>query len=137
MPLLTRTLIKTSLIYFVLALLAGVGQPLFTLLGLGRAPSGLGPASLHLFVVGWLTLLIFGVAFWMFPKYSREQPRRSEGLGWAVYVLINLGLVLRVVGAVGGPDLAGWGWLLAVSALLQWAGALGFVINTWGRVKEK
>jgi hypothetical protein len=30
-----------------------------------------------------------------------------------------------------------WIWLLAASALLQWLAGVGFVANTWGRVKER
>jgi hypothetical protein len=58
---------------------------------------GLFPVYTHLFVLGWLTQLIFGVVFWMFPNYSTEQPRRSESLGWWTYALLNIGLLLRVI----------------------------------------
>jgi hypothetical protein len=30
-----------------------------------------------------------------------------------------------------------WGWLVALSAVLQWAAGLIFVMITWGRVKER
>lgn len=132
MPPLTRWMIKTSLFYLVLALAAG----LLIALRLDWVPAGLTPAYFHLFMVGWISLLIFGVVFWMFPKYSQAQPRGNEPLGWAVYGLINAGLILRVLGESFGPGGA-WGWVLVVSALLQWLGAAAFVWNTWHRVKEK
>lgn len=136
MPPLTRWMIKTSLVYLVLALLAGLWQALGPLVG-GVVP-GLFPVYFHLLVVGWLTLLIFGVAYWMFPKYSREQPRGREWLAWTVYALLNIGLLLRAVAEplnTGGGNL--WGWALVVSALLQWLAGLLFVINTWPRIKER
>jgi hypothetical protein len=37
----------------------------------------------HLFVVGFVAQMIFGVAFWMFPRYSRDEPRGSERLALA------------------------------------------------------
>ena len=79
------------------------------------------------------------MVFWMFPKYSKERPRGSEPLGWATFILLNLGSIVRVVGEPAQTlhPSATWGWLLAISAVLQWLGGLGFVINTWGRVKEK
>lgn len=136
MPPLTRWMVRTSLLYLVLALLVGVWQTLGPLV---NAPlPGLFPVYFHLLVVGWLTLLIFGVAHWMFPKYSREQPRGREWLGWAAFVLLNGGLLLRAVAEplnTASGDL--WGWALVVSALLQWLAGLCFVINTWGRVKER
>lgn len=132
MPPLTRWMIKTSLVYLVLALAAG----LLVALRLPWVPAGLTPAYFHLFMVGWISLLIFGVVFWMFPKYSQAQPRGNETLGWAVYGLVNAGLILRVLGESLGPG-GLWGWVLVVSALLQWLGAVAFVWNTWQRVKEK
>ena len=50
-------------------------------------------------------------------------------LAWASYILLNLGLLLRVVGeplTSTYPE-TGTGWLLVVSALLQWLAAILFV----------
>jgi hypothetical protein len=90
-------------------------------------------------MVGWITQLIFGVAFWMFPTYSREQPRGHAGVAWAVYWLLNVGLVLRVVGEPVNVLQPGsvWGWLLPISATLQWLAGAAFVVNTWPRVRER
>ena len=90
MPLLTRTFIKTAMINFTVALILGI------LLALGIT-NGLFPVYIHLLVFGWLTQLIFGVVFWMFPKFSAEKPRGSEPLGWWTYALLNIGLLLRAI----------------------------------------
>lgn len=139
MPPITRTFIKTGLLYFVIALLASLLVAGYLPLGLPAWVAGLSPAYFHLFMVGWVTHLIIGVAFWMFPKFSKAQPRGSERLAWAVYVLLNSGLLLRVVAEPlqsvrPGPM---WGWLLVLSAGLQWLGGVCFVMNTWPRVKER
>lgn len=131
MPTLTRWMIKTSLLYLVLALLVALAQA-----GGLRLPN-LTPVYFHLFLVGWVSLLIFGVVFWMFPKFSPAQPRGSLALGWATYALINAGLILRVMGETLAPRLPALGWLLVLSAVLQWLGGAAFVLNTWPRVKEK
>src|SRR5512134_1745644 len=96
MPPLTRWLVKTSFVYLALALITGLLVEIqsaldFTTFG------GLFPIYIHLFVLGWLTQLIFGVVFWMFPKYSADKPRGSETLGWWTYALLNIGLILRAV----------------------------------------
>lgn len=138
MPPLTRWMLKTSLGYLVMALLVGIMQGLAPIL-----PPGflffrqLEPVRVHLFVVGWITLLIFGVVFWMFPKYSREKPRGHEWLGWSAYGLLNAGLILRVIGETAASLGPVFGWMLVISALLQWSAGLAFVLNTWPRVKEK
>jgi hypothetical protein len=137
MPLLTRMMLKTSLLYLALALLVGLMQSGFGLMPPGARLHGLAPVYLHLFMVGWVSLLIFGVVFWMFPKFSREKPRGSEALGWGTFILINAGLILRVIGEISGPSGPGWGWMLVFSAVLQLLAGLLFVVNTWPRVKER
>lgn len=137
MPTLTRWFVKTSLLYLISSLMVGLliaAQPL-----LGQSLPGFSPVYLHLLTIGWLSLFIFGVVFWMFPKYSREKPRRSDSLGWAVYITINLGLILRAVSEPLNATQPGglWGWMLALSAFLLWVAGVFFVINTWGRVKER
>lgn len=132
MPPLTRWYIKSALIYFIAALVIGVvllAQPVFNL---PLAVLTLSPVYFHLLLVGWVTQLIFGVVYWMFPKYSAAQPRGNERLGWATYGLLNLGLVLRLIGepwvALTGDKRLGW--LLAGSALLQLLAGWVFVVNT-------
>ncbi len=130
-------MIKTSFVYLVLALLTGVALGLRSALALDWLPAGLTPVYFHLYMVGWVTMLIFGVVYWMFPKYSLEKPRGSGRLGWWVYGLLNVGLALRVLGESLAQPGSGWGWALVASAALQWLAGAGFVLNTWQRVKEK
>jgi hypothetical protein len=136
MPTLTRWFIKSALLYLVAALLAAVVDVALP----GSAVIGaLRPAYLHLFVVGWITQMIFGVAYWMFPRFSRDRPRGNAALGWTTYVLLNLGLLLRLVGEpleTLSPE-AGLGWLLVGSATSQWLAGTLFVANTWARVRER
>ena len=136
MPKLTRFFIKTAMFYLAAALLIGAILAARSVWTLPALVNGLGPVYFHAFLVGWITQLIFGVAFWMFPVLNKEHPRGSERLGWATYILLNLGLALRVMAEPinGLRPQAIWGWLLVLSALLQWLGGLCFVINSWGRV---
>jgi hypothetical protein len=132
MPLLTRTFVKTAMICLALALMLGI------LLALG-VTNWLFPVYIHLLVFGWLTQLIFGVAFWMFPKYSVEKPRGSETLGWWTYALLNIGLFLRAIAEPiqSTQPIPLSTWMLVVSAILQFLSGLLFTVNSWGRVKEK
>lgn len=139
MPPLTRWFLKIALLYLVVALLVGALLMLRGVLALPPWVGALSPVYFHLFMVGWVTQLIFGIAYWMLPKHSRDKPRGHEALGWAMFTLLNAGLLMRVVGEPAqtlSPS-AVWGWLLVLSAVLQWLGGLAFTLNTWGRVKEK
>lgn len=130
MPRLTRWFIRAGLLYLLAALVLRVGlahDP-------AGLPAGLQPATFHLFVVGWITQLIFGVAHWMFPRASRDRPRGAESLGWAAFALLNAGLLLRLMSEPALLLPGGW---LALSGGLQLAGALCWVLLIWPRVKER
>lgn len=139
MPPLTRMFIKVGLLYFLAALVMGVLMAGPNVWGLPSIVYALRPVYFHLFMVGWITQLIIGVALWMFPKYSREMPRGSDTVGWISFWTLNVGLLLR---AIAEPALVlstaiDWGWVLALSAILQLLGGWAFIANIWPRVKER
>jgi hypothetical protein len=139
MPLLTRWYIRSAFVYLAAALLLAILLALPLSMNVPVFIRAMNPAYFHLFLVGWVTQMIFGVIFWMFPIITRAQPRGNERLGWASYILLNVGLLLRVVAeplTAVRPE-TGVGWLLAVSALLQWLAAVLFVILAWPRIKDK
>ena len=139
MPRLTRYFIKTALVYLAVALALGLLLALRSTVDLPAELLALTPVYFHLFMVGWVMQLIFGMLFWMLPKYSRERPRGPERLAWAAYVLINTGLILRVIGEplVAVRSDLGAGWLLVLSALLQLIGGWAFIVAVWPRVKAR
>ncbi|MDX1417066.1 MAG: hypothetical protein R3293_22870 [Candidatus Promineifilaceae bacterium] len=139
MPPLTRWYIKSALIYLAVALLLSVVLALPTTINLPQFIRFMNPAYFHLFLVGWVTQMIFGVIYWMFPIVTRARPRGNEKLGWASYILLNVGLLLRVIAeplTATIPE-SGAGRLLLISALLQWLAAVIFVALAWPRVKER
>ena len=139
MPPITRLFIKASLLYLIAALLVGLLLALRAAVDLPVIVGGLAPVYFHLFMVGWVTQIIAGVAYWMFPKWSRQRPRGYDALALTTFWLLNLGLLLRVVAEPAQTVSAwpGWGWLIVAAALLQWRAGMALVVNTWPRVKEK
>ncbi|MCA9773224.1 MAG: hypothetical protein KC466_12500 [Myxococcales bacterium] len=137
MPTLARWWIKSAMAYLVAALALGLARalgPWWDLPDLARAA---GPVALHFFFVGWVTQMIFGVAYWMFPRATKERPRGNEALGWATFSALNVGLLGRAaaepLGALGGAP-----WtapVLVAAAALQWLAVVAFVGNTWRRVR--
>jgi len=139
MPRLARWYIKLGLLYFVLALALGMLLQARRVADLPDWTATLHPVYIHILTVGWITQLIIGVGYWMFPKFSRDNPRGNERLAWATFILLNLGLALRVisepqVSVRATPDLS---WMLALSAVMQLVAGWLFVINTWARIKER
>ena len=139
MPWLTRWYVKTAMVYFVAALTVGVLLAAQSVVALPEFVGALTPVYFHLFMLGWVAQLIFGIVFWLFPTLSKEQPRGSIALAQATYVMLNAGLLLRVIGeplTTLSPQM-GWGWLLALSATLQWLAGMTFIANSWRRIKGK
>jgi hypothetical protein len=134
-----RFFIRTALVYLLAAFVVGGVILANQGLALDGRIAALLPVFYHLLMVGWITQLIFGVALWMFPPLSRQQPRGDERLGWLTYGALNAGLVLRAI----GEPLYAWlsapwlGWILALSALLQVLASWAFVLASWPRVKAR
>ena len=135
MPPLTRWFLRSALVYLVVSLLVAVALAAPH----GAALDALLPVYVHLFMVGWVTQTIFGVAYWMFPRLSSEAPRGSERLALVTYVTLNAGLIARAIAepmATLRPHPL-WTEALVGSALLQWIGVLAFAVNTWAQVKAR
>jgi len=139
MPTLTRYWIKAGFVNFAAALLLAVFIQLSSVIALPEFMIAMNPIYFHLFLVGWITQIIMGVSFWMFPPLNKDQPRGLEILGWLSFVCINAGLICRAVGepVVFLDPATKWRWILVVSALLQWMGRMLYIAHMWPRVKGK
>src|SRR3954452_4899412 len=97
MPTITRTLIKTALVYLLVGTLLSMLGLIQLVVPLHPFLAALQPTALHLIVVGWLTQLILGVALLMLPIRSKAQPRGPESVRWCCYALFAGGLVLAML----------------------------------------
>jgi hypothetical protein len=149
-PTTSRVTIRASVIYLAVGSILGALLFVHRWLPLGPAIPVLKITHVHFLIVGWLTQLILGVAWWLFPplKIGRERgtgtPRRrgqeqrgSEPLFWLTAGLLNLGALLRGL----SPALYTWTHaeifqvLTGLAGLLLLAAAIAFVINLWQRVR--
>ncbi|PEN14903.1 hypothetical protein CRI94_01000 [Longibacter salinarum] len=137
MPTKARWLIKTALLHLLLGLiLAGVRSAQ----GAGWVPGNPGVwwlPQLHLITVGWITQLIFGVAYWLFPRPRSGMEAWKETVVWVGYVALNGGLLLRVVLEPAETSSVMEAWGLGLSAALQWIAGCCFVGHLWIRVRKK
>lgn len=135
MPAITRWSLRAGLIYLVVGLAA---MAAVSAAAAGWLPSGWlswRATALHLVTVGWLTQLIWGVAFWMFPAASRERPHGRAGLMAGALVLLNAGLLLRAAVEPASRGAAWGGGALVAAGLLQWVAAVLVAVALWPRVR--
>src|SRR6266545_5332276 len=137
MPPLVRRYVKTSFAFLLAGLLLG------TYLIVSEFALGVYPPRLlvtthtHLLLVGFMLMVVMGVATWMFPRPARDDGRYRPELAEAVYWVLTLATILRAVAEVVTsfvPFPAGR-LLVAAGGLGQLAGAVLFVANMWSRVR--
>ena len=134
---LVRRFIKTAIGFLGVGLLIGlwimVRRELY-----GRFP---GPyevsAHTHAILVGFVMMMILGVALWLFPRPQRDdvqyQPAHAEGAYW----LVALGTAGRIIGELLRPTITdAWiRWAIVLCGVAQVAGVGLFFYTMWSRIR--
>ncbi len=134
---LVRRYIKTSFVFLLAGLLLGGWIVVAEFLA-GRYPPRLFITShVHLLLVGFMLMMVMGVATWMFPRPARDDTRYRPGLAETVYWVMTVATAVRasaelVAGMAPAPALR---WAIVAGGLGQIAGTLLFVLNMWRRVR--
>lgn len=137
MPPVVRRYIKTSFVFLVVGLLLG-GYLVVAQFVMGAAPPRLFiTAHVHLLLVGFMLMIVMGVATWMFPRSSRDDPRYRPALAEAVYWVMTGATALRAAAEILGglSGLPALGIVITAGALGQLLGAALFALNMWGRIR--
>jgi heme/copper-type cytochrome/quinol oxidase subunit 1 len=133
---LIRLYVKTSFAFLILGLAVGGYITMQVNLGERGVPWPLITAHVHLLLVGFLLMLVFGVATWMFPRPAREDARYRPWLAWLVYWLLMASTVVRTMGELGAAVAGTRGSsMAALGGLGQVAATVVFVVNMWPRVR--
>jgi len=134
---LVRRYIKTSFVFLLSGLALG-GYIVVAQFVLGFYPARLlTTAHAHLLLVGFMLLMVMGVATWMFPRPAREDTHYRPGLAEVAYWMMTIATALRAAAEIATAffGLLGLRWLIALGGLGQLAGAAVFVVNMWWRVR--
>ncbi len=120
-----KAFIRASLAWFTVGILLGVAIALEPRWLVYR------PAHAHMNVVGFLTMLVFGVGYQLLPRLF-GHPLYSVRLGAVHVYLANVGLVGLVSGFFMRPhsEIASR-WITATGGILFAFGALLWVWNLW------
>jgi cbb3-type cytochrome oxidase subunit 1 len=94
-------------------------------------------AHTHAIFVGFVMMMICGVALWLFPRPDKNDRRYRPALAEAAYWLLTVGTSLRIIGelarrATDAP------WLriaIVVGGLLQILGLVLFFYTMWSRIR--
>ena len=132
-----RRYIKTSFVFLMAGLAIGAYIVVAQFWLDHYPPRLLVTAHAHLLLVGFLLMMVMGVATCMFPRPARDDTSYRPGLAEAVYWTMTVATAVRagaeVLVAIGAP-LALRG-LIALGGLGQLVGTALFVLNMWRRVR--
>lgn len=139
MPFLSRLFVKTGILYLLVTFIAGAVMLSLEALGHGIPPI-IGIEHGHAGFVGWLVNTVIGIAYWLLPlnraRFPAAQGRYPERMALASYVLLNAGLIVRLLCEpwyVLHPNAAA-SILLLASAVLQVGGIAAFAWIGWQRL---
>lgn len=95
-------------------------------------------AHTHALLVGFVMMMIQGVALWMFPRPERGDVRYRPVLAEAAYWLVALSTGVRLVSELLRPaaDTLLLRWLILAAGFGQVAGVLLFFANMWPRIRS-
>ena len=134
---LVRRFLKTAIVFLAAGLAIGgwmIVEREFT----GRVTSSyVTSAHTHAILVGFVMMMILGVALWMFPRPAKGDLRYSPRLAEAAYWMLAGGTAVRVVGELlhAHGDAPWLRWVVVLAGLAQIAGLLVFFANMWSRIR--
>ncbi len=134
---LVRRYIKTAIAFLAAGL--AIGGWLIVRRDLG----GLAPteyevsAHTHAIFVGFVMMMILGVALWLFPRPEKSDVRYRPALAELAYWLLTAGTAIRIVGELlrTGIGAAWLRWAVVLSGFAQIAGLGVFFYTMWSRIR--
>ena len=137
MPPLARRYVKTSFVFLAAGLVIGAYVSVAQFVVNVYPPRLFVTAHVHLLLVGFMVMIVMGVATWMFPRPARDDARYRPELAETVYWVMTVATAVRAAAELGAPFAGGAAVraVIALGGVAQVAAALLFVVNMWWRVR--
>lgn len=134
---LVRRYIKTAIVFLLVGL--GIGLYMIALreLGGGALSAYLISAHTHAILVGFVMMMILGVALWLFPRPERGDTRYDPRLASVAYWLLTTGTAARIAGELARVwTAATWIRVIVIAASVAQVAGLGvFFYTVWNRIR--
>ena len=120
-----KAFIKTSVVWLTFGFLLGIAMAMYPPWTVYRA------AHVHVMLLGFVSMMIFGVAYHVIPRFSGRALYSERAAVWHWWIA-NAGLTLMVVGFAcrDSGKLIGT-WVLSAGGLLSGIGAMIFAVQIW------
>ena len=121
-----RNFIRSSLIWLGGGVLLGMSMAIAPMQAMVYRP-----AHVHANLLGFVSMMIFGVAYHVIPRFSGSPLRSRRMARWHLWIA-NIGLGCLVGGWLVRPSVADAGTImLGLGALTSATGAFLFITNIW------
>jgi heme/copper-type cytochrome/quinol oxidase subunit 1 len=134
---LVRRYLKTAILFLAAGLAIGGWMIVERELG-GRYPSRYATsAHTHAILVGFVMMMILGVALWLFPRPAKEDARYQPRVAEAAYWLLTIGTIARIAGELLRTTAASLPlrWIVVLASFAQIAGLGLFFYTMWSRIR--
>lgn len=129
MLLLSRIMIKLSLIYFVTGSVLGAAILSYKAFPVFGNPWMVLSIHIELMIFGWIIQFTMGTAYWILPRFLRVEPRGNEKLTILMMVLFNAGIIFQILYHIG---VFSFGGILGRGS--QTIAVILFILLHWKRV---
>lgn len=98
-------------------------------------------AHVHALFVGFVMMMICGVALWLFPRPGRDDATYRPWAAEAAYWFVTVGTAARLVaeltraGGSSGPATRALAWTIIAAGFAQAAGLIAFFATMWSRIR--
>jgi heme/copper-type cytochrome/quinol oxidase subunit 1 len=94
-------------------------------------------AHTHAILVGFVMMMILGVALWLFPRPDKSDERYQPRVADIAYWLLTIGTSTRIIGELLRIEFASGllRWLIVLASFAQIAGIGLFFYTMWSRIR--
>jgi cytochrome bd-type quinol oxidase subunit 2 len=133
---LSRRFLRTAIVFLAAGLLLGLWMMAAREFGVS-VPARALSAHTHALLVGFVMMMIGGVALWMFPRPAKDDPRYKPVRAEWAYWMLALGTGGRIVLELAAKEDAGTAMRVAVFATgaAQVLGLLLLFGTLWPRIR--
>lgn len=132
-----RYFIKTAVGFLVLGLFSGLFMMGAKYLFNHNYPYGLISAHAHIILIGFVMMMIMGVAIWFFPRAEKEDKKYNPDLILIVYGMMTISTFVRftteIINAYFNDPITGK--IVFTSSAGQILAFLLFFYSIWGRIR--
>jgi heme/copper-type cytochrome/quinol oxidase subunit 1 len=132
-----RYFVKTSLAFLITGILSGF----FMMISRRVFNFGYGPGMLsahtHVVLVGFMLMLIMGIAVWFFPKADKTDTKYNPDRIMVVYWLMLNGTIFRFIFEVADAyiTISFLNYVIVSSSTLQITAVIIYAYTMWGRIR--